>query len=141
MVPNRSCASFLSSCDRKAGGLPFGKTVLKAAGLESTAPEFRDGLEGQDAPRSATVGDDVDFAGQVGKPLLEFIQRNVERTRHVPGCELVRRPDVQHRDGAVLQARTQPPPGSLGAGPDCPFENSQTERAGSSLGSLKINDG
>jgi hypothetical protein len=77
---SNSCGRF----DRKAGGFPFGIAVLKAMNAIAPLSQGRDRLEGEDAVRTAAVGDHLSVGRKLTQTALQLGERDIERARKMP---------------------------------------------------------
>src|SRR3954447_25698085 len=90
-----------------AGEPPLGPAVLKAPRGSSGRLEAADGVVGVGAERAAAVGHDLAVSGQLGEPLLEFVDGDRARAVDVAGLELLGGADVDEHDIAAAQPRDE----------------------------------
>src|SRR6478736_443642 len=103
--PNVQESGAWSHLDRQPRGLPLRKSVLQAPDIEAPRAQLGHRLERQDAVRAAAIGDDLLLARQLGKPLLQLAQRDVQCAWQMAEAVFIFGPDVEQHDTAVAQSR------------------------------------
>jgi hypothetical protein len=86
---------------------PAAKAVLEPSNLRALGPERGDRLEGQDAVRTAAIGDDLLILRKLREPPFQLIERHVERTWQMAERELVLRANVEQGHATILKPAKQ----------------------------------
>jgi len=89
--------------DRQPGSAPLRKAILQAARLEATSAKRGHGLVGQNAVRSAAIGDDLLGAIELGEARFKLAQRNVHRAGQMSERKFIRRADIEDADHACAR--------------------------------------
>jgi hypothetical protein len=83
--------------DRKAGGLPFGVTVLQSADAIAAGPERCDGFKRKHAIGATAVGDHFTAFRKFAQASFQFSERNVKSPWKMANRELVFGAHIEYR--------------------------------------------
>ncbi|KOS75916.1 hypothetical protein DM49_2253 [Burkholderia mallei] len=93
--------------DDETGRFPFGKAVLETGGLEASGTQGSHCLECKYTVRAAAIRHDFRVGRELAQAGLQRGQRDIERARQMPLCELVMWAHVQQGDQTVRKTRGQ----------------------------------
>ncbi|KGD10427.1 hypothetical protein DO70_1653 [Burkholderia pseudomallei] len=94
--------------DDETGRFPFRKAALETSGLEASGTQGSHGLECKYTVRAAAIRHDFRVGRELAQAGLQRGQRDIERARQMPLCELVMWAHVQQGDQTVRKTRGQP---------------------------------
>jgi hypothetical protein len=90
--------------DGVAAGAPPGDALDEPAGAVPALAQKLDCRDSEDTVRTATIGHDLLAFWKLGEAVRQLGHGHRERARDVTGGKLVRRPDVDERHIACVQA-------------------------------------
>src|SRR5256885_5665037 len=82
----------------KTRGSPLGQSIFEPSGMKPGLLENTNGLVGERAVGSATVGHHFFVAGQFAQPSADFSEGDRDCGRQMTGRELFRRSDIEYDD-------------------------------------------